>query len=462
MGKERYLIPANGKMTTSTFGSQRVVDQADNLEICLDIIIPSDNTTPNPKFSSSGDLTEIFNQTKAATNIFVWLRRFQIRNPSGRLKLEEFLSEVIQMDEHSDLKKLALHFLLFANRHSRLLQSIFLLLERNRCQIGEFKKYLNSNKYTKVISPSMGAFGFEWEARFALAAQSLGLPVYSVITNYDNLTNRGRKLFMPDKLAVWGEQMAIDAHKLHGIPYSKIEKIGAPQFDKYFLKDSLSKLEYLSKIRLDSSRPTILYAGPPSAYQTLEVLKTLIDLGYTSSHNIIFRPYPNRLFWSDPIYDCIRTCLSEFDHSHVGLSFDGLYEQDSPDYVVGFDSFEAAEEDKARSLRHSNVMINHFSTISLEAAAVDLPFIQIGFGKLKHFLKNKFHDERMRNHDHNVRDKRMLAGPIANSPKQLQTLIDLYTKDNTVHAEDRMNYAKCELEFRDENGSRRLLDYVRS
>jgi CDP-glycerol glycerophosphotransferase (TagB/SpsB family) len=107
-------------------------------------------------------------------------------------------------------------------------------------------------------------------------------------------------------------------------------------------------------------------------------------------------------------------------------------------------------------LRYSDVLINFFSTISLEALVCDLPVIHIAYDEYTSGLRAghllKF---RMR-HDLNRKKLRHESTRIAKSPKELVRFIDTYLEDRSLDQEKRKEYALFECEYLDGKASERF------
>jgi hypothetical protein len=297
--------------------------------------------------------------------------------------------------------------------------------------------------------PALGSYGFWPEGKLALEARRAGLPIVSVISNYDNLLNRGTSLFSPDRLAVWGPQMRDDAMNLHGFSESRVSITGPVQFDRYHRALKQAKAEFLQSYGLTCDRPTVLLAGELDARSEVEFCKLI--LGHFGSRvNLIYRPYPDPATWSLQAQEAVRTLQSA--HSNFGLSLpSNMALEQAPGAEFGF---HAGEEELASLLRYSDVLVNFFSTLSLEASLCDLPSINVawGHGRLPVLLGQT----------HNLRPLRRAASKMAISSHELFRGIEAYIEDKAADREARFRFAESECGPRDGKATERLAMLIRN
>jgi hypothetical protein len=89
----------------------------------------------------------------------------------------------------------------------------------------------------------------------------------------------------PDHIFVWGNHHAEFAKKFHGIPQSKITKIGTP------------RLTFPTTLETGELKDTIvLYAGMQPSYDEVSDLEILIDECKKMNYELLYRPHPLRKF----------------------------------------------------------------------------------------------------------------------------------------------------------------------
>jgi len=385
------------------------------------------------------------------------LRRFLTPTQTADLLLREFFESRIFSE--APISKVLLHsFLLNTVRKLPGVGRLSNWLEASLYPTNIQKKNLKHSGIHCVVTPGMGSQGFEVEGLLAREAMALHIPVVAAITNYDNLTSRGFRGFMPDLLAVWSREMAREAIEYHYIPSSRIQITGPIQFDRYFKPLRMTREEFLRTKGLDPSRKTILFAGSRNIFHDYHFYQLLKDQKLPQC-NIIFRPYPvaadiaatsawrtmrelistlPSIYLSDPLIESTDTLSAETVQS---ASFDLDGETDALHYL----------------LRYSDVLINFFSTISLEALVCDLPVIHIAYDEYTsglragHLLKFRV------KHDLNKKKLRHESTRIAKSPKELLKFIDAYLENRSLDQEKRKEYALFECEYLDGKASERFV-----
>ena len=314
-----------------------------------------------------------------------------------------------------------------------------------------------------VLTPGTGTYGFWNEGFLAREAQRLGLPVFSAITNYDNIVNRGYPGFMPDCLAVWSQSMADDAMRLHRVPASRIEITGPVQFDRYFFPIPTSREEFLRSKGLDPARKTILYAGGVNITRYFEIFRLLVGSnpwGAESRYNLVIRLYPHVKLLSSPGWKVLEPLFSQAEGVYISNSLntssDSLVEDElRRDFDLDVDELHCL-------LTYSDVMINHFSTISLEAAICDLPVIHVGYDDYTFGHRYETWAAFQQRQTHNRRKLRLAAAKIAKNEAELLRYIDLYLGDRTIDQEARYEYALSECGYMDGQSKDRLIEVISS
>ena len=113
-------------------------------------------------------------------------------------------------------------------------------------------------------------------------------------------------------------------------------------------------------------------------------------------------------------------------------------------------------------LKYSDVLVNIFSTMGLEAAICDLPTIHIGYDAytigMKFGLTSAF-QQRM---THNRRPLRLKASKVAKNEMDLIKYIEEYLGDRSMDSEVRREYAVSECGELDGLSSSRLVEMIKS
>jgi hypothetical protein len=389
------------------------------------------------------------------------LRRFVVRTETTDLRLRETIEDS-----------------LFASRRLSQVWSYAALMDilRRIPRLGELAAWseavlykthehdqdLKSQAVDCVLTPGFGSYGFQHEGLFAREAQALGLPVISAITNYDNVVNRGFRSFMPDKLAVWSRLMADETVRLQRIPAAKIEITGPVQYDRYFRPLPLSREEFLRYKGLNPDQKTIFYAGGVSVPRYYEFYRLLTEYSHRNRCNLVFRPYPHAKVLQAPEWEVLEENLAREDSLYISnplrFSSDALVTEGNKYDVEG----EADFDELAGLFKYSDVMINHFSTVSLEAAICDLPTIQVGYDSYTYGQTYNTSAAFQRRQTHNLRRQRLEAGKVAEDQGQLIRSLDAYLQDRTLDQARRHEYALLECGSLDGQSGDRLTAMIKS
>lgn len=247
---------------------------------------------------------------------------------------------------------------------------------------GYVQKMYVSRYYQQKIDQYKPSFIFsthpfvDSDIQMVINAKRKGIPTASMIHSWDNLTSKGRMLENPDSLVVWNDIMRDEALALY--PQLETEKIcvsGIPQHD-YLVNDNwvMERSEFLKSIGADPSKKVITYisrGGKYSNYKENEnisaILEALRKNGFAEGSQLIIREV--HLLGRTQY----RTTLGPQPHV--------VY--DVPDI-----SFHPTMNDQYRwsnnpqslyhlgnLLKHSDVVINYASTITLDALYFDVPII---------------------------------------------------------------------------------------
>ncbi len=316
-----------------------------------------------------------------------------------------------------------------------------------------------------VLTPGIGNFGFWNEGSFALEAQSMGIPAFAAITNYDNIVNMGYRGFNPTCLAVWSQQMADEAMKLHGFSANKLEITGPVQYDRFMMPLPQTREEFLKSLNLDPSKKTIFFAGGVNINHYFDIYRVFVEQKekvWREPFNFIVRPYPHIKLLGSPAW---RVLEDLFRKAGAYISNPGSIDA-SGDRTAEFRQDLAFDEGRPDELnyllRYSNVMVNYFSTIGLEAAICDLPTIHIGFDPYTFGLRFSVTTGFLQRQTHNRRPLRLAAARIAKNERDLFKALEDYLSNRTLDRDARRAYAESECGELDGKSGSRLMSMIKS
>lgn len=315
-----------------------------------------------------------------------------------------------------------------------------------------------------VLTPGMGNYGFWQEGSFALEAQHRRIPAFAMIANYDNLVNMGYRGFTPKCLAVWSKQMADEAIRLHGFSAKQVEVTGPVQYDRYIRALPLGRDEFLESINLDPKRKTILFAGGVNINHYFDMYRVFVEQKNKVWHeqfNLVVRPYPHVKLLGSLAWQVLEKLFIDSGAylSNPG-SIDGSGDR-SAELRMDF-SFENEVDELTYLLRYSDVMVNYFSTIGLEAAICDLPVIHVAYDAFAHGQNFGVTSAFLQRQTHNRRPLRLAAARVVRNETELFAALDTYLKDRGLDKEARRIYAESECGVLDGNSSSRLAGMMKT
>lgn len=322
------------------------------------------------------------------------------------------------------------------------------------CLAGNRPEGIDPSAYSALLLLGVGTVNSELEGNMTWWARKSGLPVIHFIGNYDNLSSKGFRGVPVEQLLVWGKSMEEDAVILHGVPRDRITVVGSIRYNHVrsmrFDRDS-----YLEKMGLNPEKKTILFAGFVYEYHYFEILdlyKALCAEG--EECQLILRVYPNKELLNSVYMEALLGFADNTPGVCVSLG--------DPHYRKGAHKGEVLqiEEDELMGALHAcDVVINQYSTISVEACMFDKPAINMwyfppGNGAMRVApeytdYSRLFHNRRMDAYD---------AIPRASSREQLRALLREALASPSQRASARAEVVQKEIGALDGHAHQRLVD----
>ena len=208
------------------------------------------------------------------------------------------------------------------------------------------------------------------EAAYATAAEEVGIPSLACILSFDNLTSRGRQPLF-SHYAVWSRCMGDEVRRLYPERNaSQVHVTGTPQFDLHRQAQMAgSRDATLARLGLNGHQRYILYAANCARFTPTEpeLVKTLCrrlaEVPATRAHWLVVRPHPA---------DDLRRW------NGVAGSEANLMVAAPRDAHGRFGTVEAQAK-LVSAVAHADVCVNMASTMSLDAAVLDVPVVCVGF-----------------------------------------------------------------------------------
>lgn len=323
----------------------------------------------------------------------------------------------------------------------------------------EVAALLDRYKPDLVLAPDIV---FPLDRIFLRAAKRKGYYVVGLTRSWDNLTSKGVIQILPDKLILHTDRMRKQAVELVGMPAGDIVVTGPPDFDKYFRPFEITKQDFCKKLGIPEGRRLILFAPfydeyTGSAVIMINALLRAVKEGALppTVHFIIrYRPatpeISDDLFEKSDHYTITKPCSLYFKVKNRAQAPTKDWEFSPDDAELLF-----------HSIVFSDILINTFSTIAIDAAAVDRPVIGVRFDAdptcpAKHSVL-KIADA----HDHYRELERTGGVRLAHDMNELIQAINHYLAHPESDREGRARMLKEQIGFTDGLNGKRAADYIR-
>lgn len=206
-------------------------------------------------------------------------------------------------------------------------------------------------------------------------SEKRGIPLLASIHSWDNITTRGPLFFQFDRILVWSELMKKELLKTQ--PTTKPESIipvGSPQHDTFLDETQfMSREAFFKENGLDPDRPLILFAGGGRSYPDepellASVVQSLENSDFINSPQLWIR------FYGD---DAHMKSLPKVT-GRKGV----FWEKATPEFWGAFRiektwSSSKGFEHYLNLLKYCDVVVCFASTVTLDAAIMDRPVINI-------------------------------------------------------------------------------------
>ena len=299
------------------------------------------------------------------------MKKFQANGFNSRQRLRRFFETVFS--------KLLASFNLVGFIENRL----FNMLKDQSRSLDSYNRLLADKPDMLVITNPFWLH----ESAVAIEAIKLGIPVFSFIPSWDNITTKSRFVFKSNFYAVWSDEQKGQLLKYY--PYIKefqIFVVGAPQYDVFINTPfETSKADFFKKNRLNPNLPVVLYAlGSPnfikSEFETCrQFLEDSLQSGSINDFQVLIRPHPNK-----DTNNLINDLEAIHGNIHVQVTTISGIEVEQRSQT------EADIADWIETFKFSDVLINLSSTCIFDAAYFKKPIININFDHTDKTLYHNF------------------------------------------------------------------------
>jgi hypothetical protein len=265
-------------------------------------------------------------------------------------------------------------------------------------------------------------------------AKQRGIPVLCLVESWDNLICKGPLSVVPDGMVVWNHGMIGEANELHGFPADKVHVVGVPQFDLYAnAADYMKREAFFVAHDLDPERKLITYAASTEGIARnepgiVEVLyRTVQQDRLGRSAQILVRLHP--ITSTELQQEYYRRFANR---PHIVIQKPGRA-------AALHDGWDPTWSDMlmlGSTIRHSDVIVNVASTMTIDAAALDKPIVCVAFEKDESGTHTK-HMKGIFYHSHYRKLVDTQALRLVFSEQELTHAISEYLNDPTLDAAGR-------------------------
>ncbi len=315
-----------------------------------------------------------------------------------------------------------------------------------------YKKLFEKYKPSLVFATDF-LFPHEWG--LVKAAKNYNVPVISWVDSWDFLT-KGRLPSRPDRTIVWNNFLKNQLIRYYRYSPKKIFVSGIPQFD-YYVKDK-NKLptrdDFHESIGAGANKKLIVYATSPTTtslveQDMIEIICNAIksgEISYPTHVHVRFHP-------ADDFsrYEKLRKYGDMVTFEMPGKSY-------SPEKYV----WAPDEQDMlhfATLMANSDVVINVYSTVTIDASAFDTPVINAGFDgyEKKPYLESvaRYYD-----YTHYKNIVKTEGVKIARSQEELIRYINEYLKKPKLNSEGRRKIVEEMCYKLDGRAGERMAEYL--
>jgi len=218
---------------------------------------------------------------------------------------------------------------------------------------------------------------YTWEERLLTPAlRSHRIQTVAAIHSWDNPTTHPVMLERYDRVLVWNDILKAQMIRLYDYSAEDILCTGMPQLDSYVRGElNVDRGEFMRPLGLDPARRLITYAcGAPEFVPgqdriVTHLARVVAEDRLIAPASLVVRLHPGREAGE-------LHAIGELPHVRIdrpSVAYSANYAR------AGWHQDRSDERHFVNLLRHSDVFINAFSTTTIEAAAADVPIVNVAF-----------------------------------------------------------------------------------
>jgi len=308
-----------------------------------------------------------------------------------------------------------------------------------RFKLGRYKEPFEKYKPTLVFATDF-LHPYEWGLK--KTAKLLKVPIISMIANWDHLTKR--MLQKSDKVIGWDEFNRKQLIEYYGYDPKDILIAGIPHQDYFWRGKLMSKKEFLQKLGVNEKKKLITYTSAKTSLDEPEIIEIICkaikngEIKYPAHVHVRIHPEdnPNRYKQLFEKYKDIVTF--EIPKKTVKERFwsGKMFMADTVERGKVWVPDDEEMIHYANLIASSDVEVNVASSVTLDAAALDVPIINIAFDG---YQKRKLFESNARAFMYSNYEFMEASGGIriARNADQLIKYINMYLKNPQLDREGR-------------------------
>lgn len=369
--KYRIAIPMLGKGATNHLHRPEVVDAFRRADIAIRFLVRDDYAGLIEPLAGCEYSTVFFRMPGGwrgrLINFFAAVRMLYPASDIGLVEL--FKAKEIGRDR---VARMVWRFWNFIARY-RCCMNVLVRIERYLFR-PDMIRQMDTTDCHQVLMLGIGACSI-WESAVMWCLLDRGIPVVNLVGNYDNLSSNGYRGFPVDDILVWGPNMRIDAIDLQGIPSGGITMTGPIRYNHMERIWYPGKEAFLESLGLDPTRKTLFFAGFVFEFHYFEMLAIYEEMRKSRGDvQLILRIYPSKILMKSNYIRALLAYASSLPGVYVSIA-DPHYGKGHQDREV----LQIEERELYNAIRFSDVVINMYSTVSLEACIFDTPALNLWY-----------------------------------------------------------------------------------
>ena len=215
----------------------------------------------------------------------------------------------------------------------------------------------------------------EPEVHLLREAKRRGVKTIGIINSWDKATSRGILRLLPDRLVVFNNHVRDDLLRYQAVPRDRIFVGGIPHYDQYISLRPWNREEFFRRLNLSPVQQLIVYAPVGSLFGAADW--DAIDMLEQCRRDGTFGDRAELLVRFPPNDFIDQTELRK--RPWLRYQYPGVRFSEERGTGIDWDMTFPELEELASTLFHMSLLVCYASSISVDAAILDKPVINIGF-----------------------------------------------------------------------------------